>query len=188
MRRLSVFNTVTLDGYFTGIDGDMSWAHAGSDDLEFAAFTAGNAQGGGALVFGRVTYAMMAGWWPTPAAAAAMPVVAERMNGLAKYVFSRTLDVATWANTTLLKGDLVAQMRALKNEDGPDMTILGSGTIVAQLAGAGLVDAVQVVVAPIALGAGRTMFDTMVPRLNLSLTGSRAFKNGKVVLSYAPTP
>ncbi len=184
MRRLSVFNSVTLDGYFTGVDGDMSWAHAGGDDPEFTAFTTDNAKGGGVLVFGRVTYAMMASWWPTPAAAQAMPVVAERMNSLQKIVFSRTLDAATWANTTPLKGDPATEMRRLKAEQGPDMAILGSGTIVAQLADAGLIDTYQVVVTPIALGKGRTMFDGMAAPLSLKLVSSRTFRNGKVVLSY----
>ena len=91
MATLSVFNQVSLDGYFVDGSGDMSWAHK-RDDAEWDAYTAENASGGGVLVFGRVTYQMMAGFWPTPAARAMNALVAERMNNLPKVVFSRTLD------------------------------------------------------------------------------------------------
>jgi len=80
MPRLNMFNSVSLDGYFTDSSNDMSWAHAGGDDTEFQEFVAGNAKGAGALVFGRVTYGMMASFWPTPMAAQAMPEVAAGMN------------------------------------------------------------------------------------------------------------
>ena len=101
MRKLIVFNNVTLDGYFTGADGDMSWAYSGSDDPEFNAFVAGNASGGGQLLLGRITYDLMAGYWPTPIAIKNAPVVAEGMNSMRKVVFSRTLDKAQWNNTRL---------------------------------------------------------------------------------------
>src|ERR1700687_5198996 len=90
MRKLVVFNNVTLDGYFAGRNGDISWAH--QEDAECNAFVAENASGGGVLVFGRITYDLMASYWPTPLALETMPVVAERMNNLPKVVFSRTLD------------------------------------------------------------------------------------------------
>src|SRR5207253_4041136 len=106
MPRLSVFNSVTLDGYFAGENGDLSWAHRGSDDPEFQAFVAENAKGDGRLLFGRITYQLMSSYWPTPEALRSNPVVADRMNGGPKLVFSRTLDSASWSNTTLVKGDL----------------------------------------------------------------------------------
>lgn len=186
MRRLTVFNSVTLDGYFTGTNGDMSWAHKAADDAEWNEFVAANASGGGALVFGGVTYRMMAGYWPTPLAFANTPVVAERMNSLPKIVFSRTLDEAAWNNTTLLRGDPTAEMRRLKGEPGDDMTILGSGSIVAQLAGAGVIDEYQVIVNPLVLGGGRTMFEGVEERLPLKLRRSRVFGNGNVLLCYEP--
>jgi dihydrofolate reductase len=186
MRKLAVFNSVTLDGYFTGPGGDMSWAHGGSDDPEFNAFVEDNAKGGGVLLFGRVTYQMMAGWWPTPQAKQMAPVVAERMNAGPKIVFSRTLAEATWSNTMLLKGDLAAEVRALKSAPGDDMVILGSGSIVSQLAQAGLIDEYQVVVKPVVLGRGRTMFDGVARKLDLKRSGARVFGNGDVFLSYEP--
>jgi dihydrofolate reductase len=186
MRKLSVFNSVTLDGFFTDANGDISWAHQGSDDPEFNAFTAGNAKGGGTLVFGRVTYEMMAAYWPTPEAARSMPMVAEQMNKLEKVVFSRKLDEAGWNNTTLVKEDPVGALRTMKQGSGPDMTIMGSGSLIAPLAQARIIDAYQFVVCPIILGKGRTMFDGVNERLDLRLTDSRRFANGKVVLRYEP--
>jgi dihydrofolate reductase len=186
LRRLTVFNHVSLDGYFVDANGEMSWAHGAPDDEEWNAFVAGNASGGGELVFGRVTYELMAGYWPTPLAASNSPEVAERMNSLPKIVFSRTLASAAWSNTQLLREDAAIAMRALKKKKGPDMVILGSGRIVACLAGAGLVDELQVVVNPVVLGGGRTMFEGVATRLALRLTSTRAFANGKVVVCYEP--
>ena len=91
MPKLGVFNSVSLDGYFTDATGDMSWAHNAKPDPDWDAFTIGNARGGGVLLFGRVTYDLMMRYWPTPLAIEQMPTVAERMNKLPKVVFSRTL-------------------------------------------------------------------------------------------------
>lgn len=185
MRKLHVFNSVTLDGYFTSPDGDMTWAH--KQDPEWNEFTSGNASGRGELLFGRVTYEMMASFWPTAQAAQMLPTVAEGMNTMSKVVFSRTLDKATWRNTTLVKGDLVSEVRQMKQASGNDLVILGSGSIVAQLAQAGLIDEYQIVVCPVVLGRGRTLFEGVKERVNLKLTKSRAFGNGNVVLWYEPT-
>ncbi len=185
MRNLIVFNHISLDGYFADANNQMDWAKAGNDDPEYAEFVGQNASGGGELLFGRVTYQMMAGFWPTPVAHQHMPVVAKMMNSLPKVVFSRTLDQASWNNTRLLKGDLLSEVRKLKAESGPGMCILGSGNLVAQLASAGLIDSYQVIVNPIALGRGRTMFDG-ARQINLKLASTRTFKNGKVSLTYVP--
>jgi dihydrofolate reductase len=184
MRKLSIFESVTLDGYFTDLRGDMSWAHGGADDPEFQEFVKGNASDAGVLLFGRVTYQMMESYWPTPLAAKNDPVVAKGMNEAEKIVFSRTLEQAGWATTTLVKGDLLDTVRTLKKQGGKNLVVLGSGRIVAQLAGAGLVDAYQIVVKPVVLGSGRTLFEGVKERLALKLTGSRAFGNGSVVLNY----
>ncbi len=186
MRKLSVFNHVTLDGYFVGANGDMSWAHKDSGDAEWSAFVAENAGGGGVLVFGRITYQMMASYWPTPMAKQNDPAVAERMNGLPKVVFSRTLDKVSWSNTTLFKSGLAAEIRKLKAQSGPDLVILGSGTIVAQLAPEGLIDEYQIVLNPLALGTGRTLFEGVKHKLALKLNKTRTFKNGNILLSYGP--
>jgi dihydrofolate reductase len=184
MPNIIVFNQVTLDGYFTDMSGDMSWAH--KQDVEWNSFVADNARGDSTLVFGRITYQMMASFWPTPNAHEMFPVVAERMNSLPKVVFSRTLDKASWNNTKLVKGDLATEVRKMKNEPGPDMVIMGSGTLVAQLAQEDLIDEYEIALNPIALGKGRTMFEGMKKKLNLKLTKTRTFSNGNVFLCYEP--
>ena len=186
MPKVAVFNHVTLDGYFTSATGDFRWAHSGGDDAEFNAFVSENASGNGRLLFGRITYQLMAGYWPSPAALRDNPTVAEGMNRMPKVVFSRTLDEASWHNTRMVKGDLAAEVRRMKNDSGSDMVILGSGTIVAQLASEGLIDEYQVIVNPVVLGKGRTLFEGVHDRLNLKLAGSRTFGNGKVFLRYHP--
>ena len=184
MPTLMVFDQVTLDGYFASADGDMSWAH--KSDPEWNEFVAGNASGGGRLVFGRVTYEMMVSYWPTPQAARDNPVVAKQMNAMPKIVFSKTLDKASWSNTTLIEDDPATAMRTLKKEPGENMVILGSGSIVSQLTQAGLVDEYQIIVNPLVLGKGKTLFATVKDRVGLKLTKTRAFQNGNVLLCYAP--
>lgn len=184
MQKLIVFNHVSLDGYFVDQHGEMNWAQADPYDAEWNEFVADNASGGGTLIFGRVTYEQMASFWPTPLAAEIMPEIADRMNNLRKIVFSRTIDKSAWQNTTMVQGDIAALIRTLKAEPGQGMAIMGSGTIVAQLAQADLIDEYQFVVNPIVLGKGRTMFDGLTQKLALKLTQARTFANGNMVLCY----
>ena len=186
MRKLIVFNHMSLDGYFTDANGDMSFAQNNIPDVEWDAFVASNAGGGGMLVFGRITYDLMVSFWPTPAAAEGMPVVAERMNNLPKVVFSRTMDKASWNNTKLVKDDMAGEIRKLKQERGEDMVIFGSGSVVSQLAQEGLIDEYQIVVDPVTLGKGRTMFEGLKEKMSLKLKESRTFNNGNVLLCYEP--
>ena len=185
MRRLIVFNQVSLDGYFSSSDGGSGWMHDDDgEDAEYEEFIAGNASGGGMLVFGRKTYEMMVAFWPTRAAAEQAPEVAKGMNRLPKIVFSRTLKKVSWSNTTLLKGDPAAEIRKLKSESGDPLVILGSGTLVSQLAQADLIDEVQLVVIPVVLGGGTTMFEGCKRILKLKLVKARTFRNGRAFLVY----
>jgi dihydrofolate reductase len=165
----------------------MSWAHHRSaDDAEWNAFTAENASGESQLLFGRKTCELMVKYWPTPEAREKDGKVAEGMNTLPKIVFSRTLTSVSWANTKVVNADPAAEVRKLKSEQGPVLVILGSGSLVAQLAAVGLVDEYQLVVTPVAVGRGRTLFEGLPKNMDLRLTYSRVFKNGKVLLHYAP--
>lgn len=185
-RKVLAFMQISLDGYYCDPRGDMSFAHKPPDDAEWHEFVAGNASGGGMLLFGRKTYEVMAAWWPTPAAAKAMPEVAAGMNAMPKLVFSRTLASADWANTTLVKDDLIRAVRRMKDEAGSDIAILGSNSVVTQLAGEKLIDTIQVVVNPGALGAGRSFLSGLPKPLDLELRNTRVFGNGSVALWYAP--
>jgi dihydrofolate reductase len=186
MPRLVVFENVTADGYFAGENGDISWAHRTGSDPEWDAFVAENASGGGQLLFGRITYELMASYWPTPQAARDDPTVAKGMNDLPKVVFSRTLQKASWSNTKVVKGDLGEEVRKMKNASGKELVILGSGSLVSQLAPEGLIDEYQMVVNPVVLGKGRTMFEGIKEKLPLKRTKTRAFGNGNVLLCYEP--
>jgi dihydrofolate reductase len=187
MRKLTVFNHLSLDGYFCDAKGDMSWAHEGTDDAEFQGFIADNAKGGGEFVFGRITYEMMASYWPTSHAIESNPRVAKTMNDSPKYIFSRTLSKADWQNTKLMNGELTEEIAKLKNSPGKDLVIFGSGQIVASLAKAGLIDTYQIIMHPIALTAGRSMFAGPGERLALKLVKSRTFGNGCIFLNYEPS-
>jgi dihydrofolate reductase len=185
MRKLSVFNQVSVDGFFRTTDGDIGWMkERQGDDPEFRAFIGGNASGASVLLFGRKTYEMMASFWPTPMAAEQFPEVAKGMNAAPKIVFSKTLKKATWNNTTLIGGDLVGEVRKLKGAPGDPLVILGSGSIVGQLARAGLVDEYQILVFPVVLGAGVSMFAGADKLIDLKLESTRAFKNGTVFFVY----
>jgi dihydrofolate reductase len=184
MRSLNVFNNISLDGFIADARGDMSWAHQ-QQDPEWIAFTKENVSGGdSSFLFGRVTYEMMASYWPRPAAIQALPEVAAKMNGSQKIVCSRTLQQPGWQNTRLLNGDLVTEVRKLKQQSGPGLLIMGSASVVAQLSQARLIDSYQLVVHPLALGGGKSLFAGLKEPLNLTLTKSRAFGNGRVVLWY----
>jgi len=186
MRKLLMFNNITLDGYFTDSNNDMSWAHKNADE-ESNKFASENASGGGVLLFGRKTYDLMVSFWPTKQAYESMPKVAEGMNNHPKVVFSRTMDKATWNNTRVVKDDIVEEVRRMKSEPGPGLVVMGSGTIVSQLTQARLIDEYQFIVHPLVLGSGRTLFEGVKDQLPLKRINSRTFKNGNVLLTYAAT-
>jgi dihydrofolate reductase len=184
MPKLSAFHNLTLDGYFAGPNGELDWAHRVDQDPEWNAFVAGNAKSGGTLLFGRKTYEMMVSYWPTAEAKKNDPVVAEGMNSAPKLVFSKTLDQVSWSKTKVLKGDPATEVRKLKQESGQTITILGSGSIVSQLTQAGLIDEYQLVLNPIIIGRGKSLFPDITRMKTLRLKSTRAFGNGNVLLSY----
>ncbi|HZS56770.1 MAG TPA: dihydrofolate reductase family protein [Bryobacteraceae bacterium] len=185
MRRLIVFNNMTVDGYFAGPNGDINWFRD-HRDIDFDAFTANDADAGLVLVFGRVTYDLMRSYWPTERALQEDPAVARRMNTLPKIVFSRTMNDTAWSNSTLLKGDVAPELARLKKQGGGDLLILGSGSVVTQCAEAGLIDNYQIVVQPIATGSGQTLFEGLTKHLELRLVETRKLGNGNVFVSYEP--
>lgn len=184
MRKLFAFNFITLNGFYKGEADDISWHRHGEEESTFAAE---NMQGeGAALLFGRVTYHHMASFWPTPDAIRNIPDVAAGMNRAEKIVFSNTLKHADWNNTKVIGGDIVKAMKKLKQTEGKDMTILGSGSIVSLFADHGLIDGYQIMLDPVALGEGTALFSGITKKLDLKLTGTRTFKSGVVLLNYQP--
>ena len=183
MGKLIAYNFTTLNGLYKGPDNDISWHRHGAEE---GAFASNNLEARATLLFGRVTYEMMASWWPSPMAMESMPEVAQGMNESKKIVFSTTLDSVDWENTTLINGNLVEEVRKLKAIPGKVMTILGSGSIIGQLADAGLIDEYQFMIDPVALGDGTPSFKGLTYKLDLKLTDVRKFDSGVVLLSYVP--
>ncbi|CAG4988494.1 putative protein YyaP [Dyadobacter sp. CECT 9275] len=184
MRRLTVFNFITLNGYYKGPDEDISWnPHGDEEESEYAS---DSMKEDGILLFGRTTYEMMAGYWPTSMAMENDPMVAEGMNRAEKIVFSQTLEKAEWNNTRVVSGDIIGEIKRLKQQPGKDMTILGSGSIVSQFAEHGLIDEFQIMINPVAIGEGTPLFSGIGNTLNLSLSSVRQFKSGAVLLCYKP--
>ena len=181
MRKVLVFNLVTLDGYFEGPNREIDWHNVDEEFNEYAVEMLNSVD---TLLFGRVTYELMAGFWPTPDAMKNDPIVAERMNNLSKIVFSRTLDRVEWHNARLVKNNIAEEIKKMKNQPGKDMVILGSGSIVSELAQRGLIDEYRIMVNPVVLGRGKSLFKGINGRLNLKLTKTRTFKSGNVLLYY----
>lgn len=182
MGKLRSFNFITLDGYYKGLGDDISWNTHRQEENEFAAQSM---KPGGILLFGRVTYQMMAGFWTSPAAIQSAPAVANGMNEAEKIVFSKTLNKADWQNTRLMKSDLITEIQRLKEESPKDMTILGSGSLVSQLSEAGLMDEYGIMIDPVAIGQGSSLFNGLTHKLQLTLTNTRTFKSGVVLLNYS---
>ncbi len=113
------------------------------------------------------------------------PIVAERMNALPKVVFSRSMEKAGWSNTRLVKSGLGEVVRGLKKE-AQGIAVMGSGSIVSQMAAENLVDEYQMVLIPVVLGSGRTMFESLGKRIALKRLSSRFFANGNVLVCYEP--
>ena len=182
MRKLTVFNFVTLNGYFKGPNEDISWHK--DNDPEKKEYADEGLKSGSTLLFGRVTYEMMASFWPTPDAIKYAPVMAEGMNNADKIVFSRTLKNAGWNNTRILKNNIFEEIKKMKQMPGKDMTILGSGSIITQFAEEGLIDEYQFMVDPVVIGDGTPIFKDIKHKLDLKLTSTRTFKSGVVLLCY----
>ena len=181
MRKLNCFNFISLNGFYKGENEDLSWHH---HDEEGARFSEENLKGGGTLVFGRITFELMHSFWTSKQAFESLPKIAEGMNKAEKIVFSNTLEIAAWQNTTLIKGDMIKEVKKLKSTPGNDMCILGSGNIISQLAEHNLIDEYQLLVNPLVLAKGTPLFKDMKHQLNLKLTSTRTFKNGNVLMFY----
>ena len=183
MRKVIMFNMVTLDGYFEGPNHDIDWHRT---DEEFNDFSIEQIKTADSILFGRVTYQLMASYWPTPDAFANDPEIAGSMNSTPKFVFSRTLDQASWSKSTLIKGDAVEGVAKLKQQAGKDMLLFGSANLAADLTAHRLIDEYRLMVNPVVIGNGTPLFKEVKEQLNLKLLKSRAFGNGNVLLYYQP--
>lgn len=183
MRKVFLFNMTTLDGFFKGPNQDISWHNV---DEEFNEFAIEQLNEIGTLLFGRVTYQVMASYWPTEFAISNDPAVAGLMNSLPKIVFSRTLDQAEWNNSRLVKENVAEEVLKLKQQSGKDIAIFGSSDLAVTLAKHGLIDEYRIIVNPVFLGSGTSLLKGIKDRLKLKLLKAKTFESGNVLLYYAP--
>ncbi len=177
---------VTLDGYFAGTDGNIDWHNT---DEEFNKFAEEQTPEFGTLIFGRKTYDLMVSYWPTDAGKRDDPVIAKIMNSIPKIVFSKTLKGDLWENTKVFEKITPENVIAWKEKEGSDgkpAAIFGSGEIVRQFADLDLIDEYRLLINPIILGDGKSLFEGVKEKINLKLTDTREFKNGNILLTYEP--
>jgi len=183
MRKIIVSNYITLDGFFAGPNGEFDWFVW---DEETAEYSKSLLKSIDTILFGRVTYELMAGYWPTASPPAEDPVIIDAMNNLPKIVFSKTLDKVEWKNSRLVKENIAGEVATLKQQPGKDMVIYGSGGIVTTLTQLGLIDEYRIFVNPVVLGSGKPLFKGFKDRLNLKLLTTKTFNCGVVLLHYQP--
>jgi dihydrofolate reductase len=182
MRKLYLFNMITLDGFFEGKEPwDLAWHTV---DAEFNTFAVEQLESTGVLMFGRKTYDGMAQYWSTDQAKDDDPAVAGLMNAMPKIVVSRTLTAASWNNTTLLSGNIVDEIKMLKSQPGKDIGIFGSANLAASLGG--LIDEYRIIIAPIVLGNGTPLFTPAAGMVRLKTMNVRTFNNGNILIYYTP--
>ncbi len=184
MRKIFVFNNISVDGLFSDAAGGVGWAKRDGDELtEYVKQTRGTIS---TYLFGKNTYQMFASFWPTPAGKAANPYFAKILSEGEKIVFSKTLGAAEWENTTIQPVADRSSLEKLKASKGGDCLIFGSGSLVRDLARQGLIDEFQLVLNPVILGRGSSLFGSLPASIELQLLDAKPFKNGTVLLRYRP--
>jgi dihydrofolate reductase len=183
MRKVIFFMLISLDGFFEGSDRDINWHTV---DEEFNKFAIDQINNVDTLLFGRVTYEMMATYWPTTDAIANDPVVAGEMNSLPKIVFSKTLSSATWQNTRLIKENFVEEISKLRQLPGKDLIIFGSSDLAVTFIEHDLIDEYRIMINPVVLGGGKSLFKGLQNKLDLKLLKTKVFNSGNVLLYYEP--
>lgn len=178
MARLIMWNLMTLDGFVAGPNRDISW----HDDVwgeELERLSVEQLKEAGGLLFGRITYELMAGYWPN-----ATGEVADFMNAAPKYVFSRTVKKSDWNNTQLFGEDVPETIARLKRDSAKDIFLFGSADLAAMLIPRGLIDEFRIAVNPVILGGGTPLFKPG-EKIRLRLLDSRPLSTGAVILRYA---
>ncbi len=184
MRKIIVQEMISFDGFFAGPHGEIDWHNV---DEEFNDFAVAALETYDTLLFGRVTYDLMAGYWPTPASSEDSPLVAAKMNALTKIVVSKKMKKAEWQNSQVMPSLDAAEIRKMKSAAGKDIAIFGSGTIVAQLTErGGLIDEYRFIVNPVILGTGKSLFTGVTSAKKLKFLNTHQFRSGNVLVAYAP--
>ncbi|HJY45450.1 MAG TPA: dihydrofolate reductase family protein [Propionibacteriaceae bacterium] len=181
MRKLVVTENITVDGV---IDMSAGWFDPLAEDVDqsdIIATTAEHSAAADALLLGRNTFEAFRGFWPKQTDDPTS--VSDYLNGVKKYVVSRTIEDPGWQNTTVLRGDLAEEVRALKADPGRDIVATGSVQLVHALIATGLVDEYRLFVFPVVVGRGTRLFESA--ELSLQLLETRPFNSGAVLLRFA---
>ena len=192
MRKMVMMNWVSVDGFFAGPNDEIDWTIR-DPEVDQAlheprgAGAGSEAAGPGTMLLGNTTYTLFENSWPQvakdPNAPAELHKLADEVIQMTKIVFSKSRKEAPWENSKLFHGNLIEEVTKLKQADGTDIIIFGSGTIVQQLSNERLIDEYFIIVTPVILGKGKPLFKD-VSKLNLNLLEQRHFKSGNVLLRY----
>lgn len=179
MRKLIMWNIITLDGYFEGSQNwDLSF-HNSVWGPELEKLSIEQLNSADYLVFGRVTYEGMAAHWTKEEGE-----IADLMNKIPKLVFSKTLKTADWNNSTIIKENASAEIKKLKAQGGRDMYVFGSANLSETFINDNLFDEYRIGIAPVILGSGRPLFREVISSKKLSLVSTQQLSTGGVVLKY----
>jgi dihydrofolate reductase len=179
MRKLIMWNIITLDGYF---EGNQNWDlpfHNVVWGQELEKLSIDQLHSADYLVFGRVTYEGMAAYWTK-----AEGEIADLMNRIPKLVFSKTLKFADWNNTTLISENATDEIKKLKVKGGKDLYVFGSANLSETFISDNLFDEYRIGIAPVILGSGRPLFRQGISPKNLSLVSTHQLLTGGVILKY----
>lgn len=180
MGKLSAFLFISLDGYYKDKQDGIEWhEHTEEGNL----FSEESLRHGNTLLFGRKTYELMHSFWPTQMAHQTYPEVARGMNESEKIVISNSLKSSPWKNTRIISKNWIDEINQLKKKT--NITLLGSGSILTQLAEAGTIDQLQFLIDPIVLGSGTPVFKGIKRSMNFKLAASKTFKNGSLLVTYS---
>ncbi len=188
MRKLIVTMWVTLDGYIAGPNGELDWVTSGYDK-DMGQYEDAIVSASDTLLLGRVTYESFAGSWPkvpdNPDVSEEERAYARKLNAMRKVVFSKSLPSADWNNSTLVREIVPEEIEKLKQEDGKDMLIYGSASVVRELTNLGLIDEYQLLVHPVILGGGKPLFSDIHDKVPLRLAEAKQHQaSGVLLLRY----
>ncbi len=182
MRKIFLFMMLTADGKFEGENHSIDWHNT---DEEFDIFAQEQLDECDTIVMGRKTFELMESFWPTEEAKRLDPGTALRMNKMNKHVFSHNKIETSWENVEL-HGDNVAEvLNTLREKPGRDITVLGSSNLCLTLIQEGLLDEIRLMINPIVLGNGVSLFDGLELPLPLHLKATRTFEHGNILLTYS---
>lgn len=180
MSKIFVSNWISLDGIFSGPNGETGWF---TSDEELDRYNLGKLEQSDGIIFGRTTYELMESFWPTEAAHAESPAVINFMNNTPKHTFSKTLNASGWSNSFFYNEITREIVEAIKNKSRKDIVILGSGAISMQLHALGLIDEYKIMLDPQLLGKGKLFFQN-IDKTSLELKQSKIFPSGINYLEY----